>query len=416
MIPLKARKLLGLLLLCWLAAVLGGCDLDFDPKASMKTPMLSSDKESLRSVVNQYLAQLPNGGTLIRPSDDGTSSLIRVQDLDHDGTNEAVVFYDTPDETVRIHGAIFESRGSTWVPLTEIEGEGQVLESLQFADLTHDGKTEIIAGYSSGEKQVQKGLAVYSLVGKKLEKILELPYNEYVIDDLNADKQLDLSIVTFKKNESSTITTLQYDGKTFAQLDKLDLDSNIDDYFNVISGKVTADGEEGVMLDAAIGNNSGYTLLVMMKQGKLEQVLSQDQTFKDQRIVSGDINGDGVLEYGVMQVPTGWEGYSPDDVPWFHLYYQWSEDGGPKLVWEDYMGIRIPSDLIGKVTIDKNSIQNQYLKVVRTDNGDEVMEIKYFTLTQWDLTKQDWKLLERTSDRVIGYRGVNSGNKVGGNQ
>lgn len=413
MILLNARKMLGLLLLCSLTATLSGCDLDFDPKTSMKTPMLSSEKESLRSVVNHYLAQLPNGGTLIRPNDDGASSLIRVYDLNQDGEREAVVFYETPDETVKIHGAIFQSKGSTWVPLTSIEGEGQVLESLQFSDLTDNGMMEIITGYSSGEKQVQKGLAVYSLKGEKLEKIMELPYKEYVISDLNADHKPDLSVISYKKNESSDVTTFQYNGHNFEQLSKLELDSNMDDYFNVSSGKVTAEGETGIMLDAAIGNYSAYTLLIMMKKGKLEQVLSQDQTFKDERISSEDVNGDGILEYGVMQSPAGWDGFSQQDIPWFHLYYQWTAEGRPKLVSQDYLGIRIPSELVGKVGLDKNSVPNQYLRVVRTDNEENVMEIKYFTLSQWDRSKQDWRLLERTTDRVIGYRSMDSSFKFG---
>ena len=414
---MQGRNHLGVVLCCLLMLVLSGCNLDFDPKSSMKTPQLPSDKESLRSVVDQYLAHLPGGGTLIRPNDNGSSSLIHVDDLNHDGTSEAVVFYETPDETIPIHGAVFENEGKTWVPITEIDGEGQVLESLGFADLMHNGTTQIVAGYSSGENQVQMGLSVYQFENKKLEKLIELlPYTHYVINDLNADGQLDLSVILLKKNEYSTLSTYQFAGRTLNQLDQLKLDSNIDDYYNVVSGKVTSKGDQGIMLDAAIGNNMGYTQLVIMNKGQLQQVLSQDTTFKDERIVSDDVNGDGVLEYGILQAPTGWESYSPDEIPSFHNYYQWDESGNPKFVWQDYMGIRIPPDLIGKITVDSKSTPKQYLKFVQIDNDQTVMEIKYFTFSQWDRMHQDWKLLERTSDRVIGYRGVGGHSNLGSSE
>jgi hypothetical protein len=211
----KGRNKLGILLVCLIMFVLSGCDLDFDPKASMKTPQLTSDNESLKSVVNQYLAQLPGGGTLIRPAADGTASLIRILDLDNDGKNEALIFYETPDDPVPIHGVVFVNRDGKWAAQAEVEGEGQTLESLKLADLTNDGKIDIVAGYSSGDQQVQKGLSVYSFTQGKLDKILvELPYTYYVVNDLNADGHIDLSVVNFKKNEYSSLMTYQYDGKS----------------------------------------------------------------------------------------------------------------------------------------------------------------------------------------------------------
>ncbi|GGA25186.1 FG-GAP repeat domain-containing protein [Paenibacillus physcomitrellae] len=411
---LKGRNRLGLLLVCLLMFVLSGCNLDFDPKASMKAPQLTSDNESLKSVVNQYLAQLPSGGTLIRPNDDGTTSLIRVVDLNNDGHNEALIFYETPDDPVPIHGVVFVNNNGTWSPKAKIDGEGQVLESLRLADLTNDGKIDIIAGYSSGEQQVQKGLSVYSFTDGKLEKILvELPYTYYVVNDLNADGKTDLSIVYFKKNEFSNVTTYQYDGKSFEQLDQLDLDSNINGYYNMVTGKIASGGEQGIMLDVSLNaaGNSSYTLVITMKSGKLLQVLGQDQTYKDDRIPSGDVNGDGILEYGLLQKPAGWDGFSLEDIPWLYNYYQVDSEGKP--VWEEFLGLPIPTDLIGKVTIDTKSIKNQYIKFVRTDNGHTVLEVKYFTLSQWDRNKADWKLLERTTDRVIGYRGLNTNAKTG---
>ena len=41
--------------------------------------------------------------------------MIRVEDLNGDGIREASVFYETPNENVRIHGMILEEQGGAWV-------------------------------------------------------------------------------------------------------------------------------------------------------------------------------------------------------------------------------------------------------------------------------------------------------------
>ena len=59
----------------------------------MKKPMLSTDKEKLFYVVQK---EQPPESNLIRPKDMNNTSMIRVEDLDGDGTREAIVFTKHP--------------------------------------------------------------------------------------------------------------------------------------------------------------------------------------------------------------------------------------------------------------------------------------------------------------------------------
>ncbi|AWB46921.1 hypothetical protein DCC85_11800 [Paenibacillus sp. CAA11] len=395
---------------CFTIVLLSGCTFIQDPKQLISPPLLSSDKESLKSVVNAYLSRLPNGGSIIKPRELGDASSIRVRDLDNDGKSEAVVFYETPDDAVRIHGVIFTTEGDTWTAVTNFDVEGQVLESVDLRDLKNDGKTEIVVGYSNSDKQVQQGLTIYSFHNKTVEKALVLPYTHYVIDDLNGDGQMDISILTFQKNEYSTLTTYQYKDGSFVQLDQLELDANVNDYYNVVSGRISEGKQRGIILDASLAQHSAYSILVVMEKGKLVQKLSQDAALKDFIISSGDVNRDGILEIGIQQKPQGWDGFSFDDIPWFFSYFQYDEKQGLKFVMQQYMDqegrfyYTFPSELNGNITVDTKSEKDQYLKFVRIDNGETVTEIKFFTLSQWDRAREDWKELSRTNDKVIGYR------------
>ncbi|MNB70674.1 FG-GAP repeat protein [compost metagenome] len=384
--------------------LLSGCTFISDPVSRMKTPRLSEDKATLMAAINSL--------KLVRPTNDDDSS-IRTEDLNGDGVEESLVFYETPGEAVQIHGMILAKQGDSWVKKLTFDGAGTVLESVEIRDVTGDGIPEIVVGYSRGDEGLQKGLVVYSYSGNTLEEKLTLSYTKYVIDDLNGDGKDDITVVSLKRNESSTLTTYQYSSGAFKELDRLEnLDPYINNYYNIVVGKV-AQNKEGIVLDAAVNSHSAYSYMVVMENNRFRVVLSgDDHTFKDSRIPSTDIDGDGIIEIGLMERPSGWEDVDADAIPWFYSYYKWNGKEGLIFALQQY---RDPSDRYtldfppswhGKVTVDPKSVQNQYLRFILSDTGETVAEISFFSAEEWDLMKGNgWQLWGRDADRIIAYRG-----------
>lgn len=127
-----------------LVMMLSGCSFITDPVQLMKTPELSAEKESLRSIIE---ANRPENSTLIRANAEEDTNIIHFVDLDNDGVNEAVVFYETSEQNIGIHGMIFKKIGDAWEKQTTFDGEGKVLESLYFKDMTNDGHMDIVIGF-----------------------------------------------------------------------------------------------------------------------------------------------------------------------------------------------------------------------------------------------------------------------------
>lgn len=389
----------------FLLLVLSGCNFINDPKSLMETPQLSSDKASLVSVIKAEL----KGGEIISPRDVRNFSSIRTPDLNNDGVKEAVVFYETPEEAVRIHGMILEPQGDSWELKVRFDGEGQVLETFDLLDMTGDGNLDIVAGFSSGAEELQKGLTVYTYNGTEVEKIMSLPYNYFMIDDLNQDGQPDITVVNLKRDQFATVTTYQFEGSSFKELSHLELDDPISEYYNAVSGNITPD-LKGVILDAKVGTHSAFSTVIVMKDGQLVDLLpSQDMTLKGYPIMSGDVDSDGVLEIGMLEKPKGWEYISFDEIPWLFSYYQWDEKTGLKFVMQQYMDMsgrfyfNFPKEWRGNVTIDTKSDKNEHLWFVKVDTNELVAEIRFFTLAEWERNKQDWQLLARDADKVIGF-------------
>jgi hypothetical protein len=231
-----------------------------------------------------------------------------------------------------------------------------------------------------------------------------------MIDDLNQDGKADLTIVTLRKQQYAIITTYQYNNNIFQELDHIQLDDHIQEYYNIVHGNVTPK-TRGIILDAALGAKDAYSHIVIMRDGKLVDLVNQDYTYKAVPILSGDVNDDGILEIGRPERPKGWEYISYDEIPWLYSYYQWDEVKGLKFVMQQYMDsagrfyFNFPTEWYGNVTIDtKNSDKNRYIRFIRIDNNETLAEIRFFSRSEWEQNKDEWELLDSDKDKMIGFK------------
>ncbi|WP_078501544.1 FG-GAP repeat domain-containing protein [Paenibacillus selenitireducens] len=374
----------------------------------MSIPRLPEDKENLKSLI---MAQLPEGASIIRPTNIKDTSAIRIADLNNDGVSEAVVFYRTPDQAVRIHGMIWESDGTTWKKKLVFDGEGLELDSFDLVDIMHDGKVELVVGYSSGDTEVQKGLIVYSYEDDQLQKVFEKSYTNYVINDLNGDGKFEISILTFKPNQIAELTSIQYNEHVnkFEPLSTLQLEPNVTGYYNVITGMV-AENVQGIVLDVGVGAHSAYTDVVIMKNNTLTKVLSSEETYKPYATISSDENKDGIIEIAMLETPYGWEDIALSSIPWFITYHRWDGEHGLKFVFEQYRDLQdrfyfnFPAEWHHKVTISIDSKLEEYLNFINIETGETMAEIRFFSLSAWERNHEGFKLLARTEEKVIGLR------------
>ncbi|WP_347380307.1 hypothetical protein [Paenibacillus pabuli] len=403
-----------------LGSVLSGCTVISDPKGLMKKPMLSTDKQKLFYVVQK---EQPPESNLIRPKDMNNTSMIRVEDLDGDGTREAIVFYETPNENVRIHGMLLEEQGDTWVKKLTFDVPGSELQSFKVLDVTNDGNPDIILGVSLQE---QKALTAYSYSGGALEQVLGgVPYNQFIIDDLqgntldlNGDGNSDFAIVAINNTGFASVALYQYEEGSFKEVDRLQTDYTVKEIYNALGGEI-AKGKMGIVLDAELDDRSSFSQIIYVKDNKLVNAFkSPDQTYRDDKILSGDFNNDGIIEFGLKETPKGWEHYVFDSRMWFYTFYQWDGKDGKEFVSFQYRDdanlfhLNLKPEWYGKITIDTKSEKEKYIRFKMIDTDETVGEIKYFTFSQWEQEKgKRWKEITRTNDRVIASRNAQDSNE-----
>lgn len=117
------------------------------------------------------------------------------------------------------------------------------------------------------------------------------------------------------------MATYQYEEGSYVEIDKLDMDPYVSNYYNIVAGNVYKDPEgkakEGIVIDTSIGGgDASYSNIIVMEDGKLKSVFggNQDTTFKDLPVKSGDVNNDGIIEIGSVEPPIGWNYFKPDEI------------------------------------------------------------------------------------------------------
>ncbi|MDO3412867.1 VCBS repeat-containing protein [Saccharibacillus sp. CPCC 101409] len=384
-----------------------------DPTSLIRPPRLAADKEVLKNAID---VKLPAGATEVRTLGSEDTSTIHDIDLDGDGVNEAVVFYKSPDASV-VKGMILQKQGNTWVNTLTVDGEGPVLDKLEFRDVTGDGHLDIVAGYGLEENapnSFNNSLVIYSYTGTTVSSpIVKVPYAEFGVADFNGDGKEELALINFDANTGTEIKVYQYRENSLQELSSLTLpNKTLTSYYNVAAGKVS-EAVNGLVLDMTIGTSS-YTQLVVMKNDMLESVLGEDAAFKDGLVKSEDVNGDGIIEIGTLRKPYGWSYFEhKEDVPLLTIYSRWDGENGLKQVREQYRDAAgryvlppFPAELQGNVTLDTVSIVDKYLKFVRIDTREWLEEVRFFTSAQWQSESENngWIKLYGTNSLVIAYR------------
>lgn len=174
----KAKK--ALLLCVVLTAVLltmTGCLFSGSVSELYALPQMPEQYQELE----QQITNLINGGAeYAAPISGNNLQPVQMVDLDGDGTEEALIFMreSAGEKPLKIY--IFRMREGHYQQVAVLENSGTSIYSISYADLTDDGKQEVLVGWRAGAENPV--LTVYSLQGSEPQLMLSTNYSRYVFD------------------------------------------------------------------------------------------------------------------------------------------------------------------------------------------------------------------------------------------
>lgn len=316
--PLYLKRLAAFLFALSAAVLFGGCSVVGSMDTLLAPPKLSEEQDAV------YEALTASAGKELRlryPRNGEYRSAFVFRDIDGDGSDEAIVFYERSGETEgagSLRMNIMDRTESGWRSLYDHAGEGTSVDRVLFSDIG-GGRTSIIVGYTrlSGEKTA----SVYSFSEGRLFTDFTDSYSTMFVLDMDRDGKDNLVMIRpsgqLRKASMSLVSRDPEDG-TVSETGSIALDNSASEFVNIISGYVGTE-TPAVFID---GLNDGQltTEIIYTVNGNLRNPLYLgesamiENTRRRNRYLCTDIDLDNIVEIPTLSPFPGYAGNSRDSL------------------------------------------------------------------------------------------------------
>lgn len=303
---MKAR----LLAACTAAVtLLSGCTFSTSIDGLLSPPKLSVEQEQIYEALRRAAG---SNISLKYPKTGDYLSAFIVSDIDGDGEDEALVFYEknllqSEENALRLN--VLDQINSSWRSVYDLAAGGAEVEKVMISRLGSNSRTNIIVGYSMVNRG-ERVLSVYDYRDGALTETLNSSYSLADVCDLDQNGENELLIVcgqTVSQSARAVTYVLARDGSYYES--RTALNESFTDFANLLYGN-TADGIPCVWLDGMTGSSTIQTQALTMQEGVLTLVYTDGdsgiRTSRQSGYLTCDLDGDGIAEIPVNTLFPGY--------------------------------------------------------------------------------------------------------------
>ena len=301
-----------LLFFCLCLPALSGCSaVDFFSADSLlRAPKLTGQNAALQQAFEE--AAGPDA-VLVSPLTGEYRSAFIMEDCNGDGTEEAVVFYVNRGAENSVRMSLMASIDGQWRSVADISGNGSEVYQVEFCNIDREKNREIAVTWTVSDSKRDKTLSLYKIdlpgveSGDAFNPLASVQIFDYYVMDIDRDGQNELFYVYFDSTEEKSgvyARLLKYSetDTVLYPVSEVRLDPRISnllamgyDFFN---------GRYEFFVDCAAGENIFYTEIVQYEPDQYSLVaplkMPEDDpvalTRRSSQLLSGDVNGDGLIE------------------------------------------------------------------------------------------------------------------------
>ncbi len=293
-------------------AALTSCTFGSSIDNLMTPPTLSSEHEQI------YKALTNAAGTAISlkyPKSGKYLSAFIVEDIDGDGGNEAIVFYEktslaAPENTLRIN--ILDQSSGKWRSVCDTPAEGAEIEKVLISKLGDNNRINLIIG-SSLINRSEKNVAIYSYDSQNgtIEKTFSEACSFIDVTDLDGDDKTEFLLLAGSATGSPAVAkSYKLDSEGKYHLYSCELSGSFTEFDSLSYGQSGSD-RKALYIDAVSGAGTIQTDIIYMDSTGLNKIFSDPKdslaTIRPAGCSSFDIDGDGILEIPVQTISPGYE-------------------------------------------------------------------------------------------------------------
>lgn len=352
----------------------------------MAPPKLSVEQEQIYNALTDATG---SSISLKYPKSGKYLSAFIIEDIDGDGGNEAVVFYEktslaVEENTLRIN--ILDQFDGKWRSVCDTPADGAEIEKVIISELGSNGRINVIIG-SSLINRSEKNVSIYNYSDGTIEQTFSSSYSFIDVTDLDEDDKNEFLLLAGASTGSpASVESYKLDEDGMYHKYRIELSGSFTEFDNLVYGKLS-NGRTGLYIDAVSGTGYIQTDVVYMDENGLNKVFETPEeslsTVRPSGCSSYDIDGDGILEIPVQTISPGYEELSESEqmklTNWLFI------NGENKLeqkyssyysVNEGYIFI-FPEKWHKKVTVKRDSINDELVFCAYSDGqtGRELLRI-----------------------------------------
>lgn len=299
---------------------MSGCQFSMTVDTLLSPPRLTAQQEQIYQALQ---AAAGENISLKYPRSGQRLSAFTVEDLDGDGENEAIVFYEVGMATAEenpLRFCLLDCKSGKWRAVADYTTPGAAVECVHVSGLGSNARTNLIIGYS----MVDGGgyaAEVFHYGENILERTLSVPYTKMDISDLNGDGSRELLVIsaaTLSSAAQATVYALDEGGNYYQS--QVNLNGQYSDISRVVYGKLPYDSGEtpvklrtvnGIYIDGVSGATTVQTEVLMYEDRQLRQLYADSAdrfpgSTRHSACPTVDINNDGEAEIPVQTVFYGY--------------------------------------------------------------------------------------------------------------
>ena len=396
------KRILLLIMTAVIILVCGSCSITgSDYTAYLAAPKATGDMTEIAEAFYDFAG---DNIQLSYPKRGDHLSAFVLEDIDGDGSKEAIVFYtknNVEKGVAPIHINIVDRAQNGWASVDDIVTVSNAVDMIAFSDVSGNGIKEILVGMTSISKN-ENQLSLYSFKNGRLSLMVQEDYTDFILCNLTENDHDDLLVVNLKTAEKEATAKLYTVTNNELVLNGMvNLDGNVTGYAKLQQAKVG--NKSAVYIDAYKGTTSMITDIVYVEEGKIINPFvtaahaENEFTLRSSTETCRDFDGDGNLDIPFTRLLPGFELRVSSERAYLTV---WREFDGA-LFKDKYCGyfnyndgymIRYPDKWVDTVTITRDSsshllnfgVYDPILRVVSS----ELVRIKRYSIDDFEQLDQ----------------------------
>lgn len=241
-----------------MSVLLCGCSFDSSVENLLTAPKLTPEQSEIYGELQKTVG---SNIKLKYPKSGDYRSAFVLHNIDDDGDDEAMVFYESTnvqsgESALRLK--ILDKTDGKWEAVYDLACSGSEVDSISFAKLGSSEGIKIIACYTL-LTQSEKAFDLLSYENRALTKVYSSAYSCLEVFDMNGDGMDELITVTADKaNHLSSAAMFTDGGNGFAKLSDVTFGGDATEYLKVTKGRLS-ESIPAIFLDYSRGSGQSGT-------------------------------------------------------------------------------------------------------------------------------------------------------------